>query len=116
MSKLLSEYKFKGRTLEPFSKARLSLALAAGVRVGGNSVTIKDMFGIIFMCLCDKKTAVLAQIDPVQFWLAEGEWEDKNIDPTQDIAEVSELVKNLLNDALSTQANPITEFDDFSGN
>ena len=119
MSNLLNEYSFKGQKLKPFSKARLSLAMAAGVRISNfSNVSIKDIFGIVFLCLCDQKTAVLAQIDRTEFWIKEGEWEDATITENQDILEATELVQKLLQDAVATRAEPSqdSDFEVDSGN
>lgn len=104
---LLDQYEFKGKPLQPFSKGRLSLALAAGVRVTQDPpATIKDVFGIIFLCLCDQNVRVLAQTNPALFWEKEGEWEDETIS-AEDFGPAAELAKLLLEGATATKAEPV---------
>ncbi len=111
MANLLNEYEFKGQRLQPFSKGRLSLCVAAGVRVTNNPpATIKDILGIIFICLCDYKIRALAQTDPAMFWEEEGKWEEENVLP-EDFGPAAELAKRLLDDATSTKAEPMDNGD-----
>lgn len=110
-SEMLNEYQFKGQRLNAFSKGRLSLAVAAGVRVTGNPPpSIKDVLAIIFLCVCDYKVRALAQTDPAMFWDKLGDWEEENIQ-AEDFAEAAEVAKNLLNDAMSTKAEPMESTD-----
>lgn len=103
---VLNEYEFKGLRLQAFSKGRLTLALAAGVRVQGN-VSIKDVLGIIFICLADPTTRVLAQTDTTAFWQKEEEWENElNLSP-EDFQPATELVKKLLDEVTATKAEPL---------
>lgn len=111
-SKLLTEYEFKGKRLEPFSKGRLSLAAAAGIRMTGDpSPSIKDVLGIIFLCMCDFRVRSLAQTDPAAFWQKEEEWEEaQNVAP-EDFSSAAELVNKLLQHATATKAEPIDSGD-----
>lgn len=110
MSELLKEYEFKGQPLHAFTKGRLTLAAAAGVRVNGGG-TVKDILGIIFLCACDNKTRSLAQLDPSLFWEKEEEWET-NLDLQEgDYLTAGELVKSILEDVTSTKAEPINNDD-----
>lgn len=108
---LLNEYEFKGARLQPFSKGRLTMAQAAGVRFSGEfTASAKDALAIIFLCVCDYKIRSLAQTDPPMFWEKLEEWEN-TFDGPEDYKAAGELAQVLLEGVISTKAEPLDSTD-----
>jgi len=106
-----ADAEFKGRVIKP-SKGRIDFAFAAGLRAG-NQVSQVDILILIFACLCDEGTLMLAQRDPDKFLKAMMDWREQEV-TDQDFGFLASIAKEILETSNATKAEPIADNSDMS--